>query len=120
MKTLFLADGENHIRKAIRLAIENQGIATIAGEAAHTESLLAQACLIQPDVILMDWNLPGTNHQRLIRTLRNHCPSTRIFVMSVRPEDEWTVRDYQIDGFLSKQMDPDDFIQSLFEIAQNP
>ncbi|MBN2045358.1 MAG: response regulator [Anaerolineales bacterium] len=118
MKTLFLADGENHVRKAVRLAIENQEIAVISGEAENAESLLAQVCLKQPDIVLMDWNLPGTNHQRLIQIIRDHCPSTCLYAMSVKPEDERIIQDYPVDGFLSKQMNPEIFIQSLIKIVQ--
>lgn len=119
MKTLFLADREYHVRNAIRLAINNTGLVELAGEADHVESLVAQVCQFPPDIILMDWHLPTANHQRLILTLREHCPKTRIYVMSVKPEDELIIQDYQVDGFVSKQNSPDAFIQFLQGIVDN-
>ena len=113
MKTVFLAEGETHVRAALRLAIEFQGRIAVVGEADHPESLLAQVCQNPPDVILLDWNLPGLHHQRLIRILREHCPHTRVVVMSVKPEHEKAAREWDVDGFLLKQLTPEAFIAGL-------
>ena len=82
-KSVFLAEGEKHVREALCLLLEHQVDFVIAGEASHAESLLAQVCQAPPDVILLDWNLPGLHHQRLLAELREYCPATRILVISV-------------------------------------
>jgi DNA-binding NarL/FixJ family response regulator len=117
MKTVFLAEGENHVRAALRLQFEHQPEYQISGEADHTECLLAQVCRKPPDVILLDWNLPGINPQRLISTLRRHCPSTMLVATSVKPEQEKITREYQLDGFLSKQLSPEDFMYQFRSIS---
>lgn len=119
MRSMFLADGEKHVRDALRLMLEHQADFVIVGEAGDAEGLLAQVCQRPPDVILLDWNLPGIHHQRMIRTLQDHCPSTRLVVTSVKPEQEKIAREYKIDGFLSKQIPPESFLSALIEIAAN-
>lgn len=114
MKSIFIAEGENHVRDALRLLIEFQPELQVVGEADHAESLLAQVCANPPDIILLDWNLPGIHHGRLIRTLREHCPATQILATSVKSEQEDMVGLYDIDGFLLKQLPPDQFITALF------
>jgi DNA-binding NarL/FixJ family response regulator len=113
MKTVFLAEGETHVRAALRLTIEFQGRIAVVGEADHPESLLAQVCQNPPDVILLDWNLPGLHPQRLIRILGEHCPHTRVVATSVKPEHEKAAREYGVDGFLLKQLTPEAFIAGL-------
>ena len=76
MKSIFLAEVEKHVRSALRLQLELQPEFKITGEAGHAEALLAQVCQCPPDVILLDCNLPGIHPQRLIHTLRKHCPDT--------------------------------------------
>ena len=116
VKTIFLAEGARHVLDALRLLLEEQSDFAITGEAQSAEFLLAQVCKAAPEAILLDWNLPGAkafDHQRLVRVLRECCPNTKLAVMSVRPEDERIVRDYCLDGFVSKQLVPDAFLASL-------
>lgn len=113
MKTIVLADSARHVLDALRLLLEEQDDFAITGEAQSAEVLLSQLGRAAPEVILLDWNLPGAHHQRLVRVLRECCPDTKLAVMSVRPEDERSVRDYRLDGFVSKQLAPDAFLSSL-------
>ncbi len=113
MKSIFLAESENHVRGALRLLIEYQPGMQVVGEADHTESLLAQVCVQPPDVILLDWNLHGIHPQRLIRALREHCPNTQLIATSVKPEHKMSSEEWGVDGFLSKQLPPEAFISAL-------
>lgn len=114
MKTIFLADNETHVRRALRLVLEQDPGLAVVGEAEHAEGLLAEVCQNPPDLVLLDYNLPGANHIRLIKTIRQHCPNTRIVIMSVKPEYEQITQKMGGDGFLSKQLPPEEFIKRLY------
>lgn len=116
MKTILLAESEKHVLDALRLAIEQRAEMKVAGEARSAESLLAQACQHAPDIILLDWGLPGLHPQRLIRTLRACCPAAILVALSVKPEDEKTVVEHSLDGFISKQLPAESFIATLNQI----
>jgi DNA-binding NarL/FixJ family response regulator len=112
-KTVFLAEGEKHVMEALRLALEQQAGYEIVGEARSAESLLVHACKLSPDVILLDWNLPGFHPQRLLPTLRECCPSTKLTAISVKPEHEKSAHEFGADGFISMQLSPEVFLSSL-------
>jgi DNA-binding NarL/FixJ family response regulator len=114
-RSIFLAESEKHVREALRLILEHHAGFMVIGEANHAESLLAQVCQHPPDVILLDWNLPGLHHQRLTAVLRKHCPTTRILATSVRPEHAKTAFEFGVDAFLLKQLLPDQFLTKLEE-----
>jgi len=116
VKTIFLAEGEKHVLDALRLMIGQRTEIKIVGEARSVESLLAQVCRQAPDLILLDWNLPGLYPQRLIRTLRECCPAATLAVLSVKPEDEKTAKEYGVDGFISKQLAAEAFLAALQHI----
>lgn len=116
VKTIFLAEGEKHVLEALRLLLEQQKDMIIAGQAHSAESLLAQVCQKAPDMILLDWTLPGLHPQRLIRTLRECCPDARLVAMSVKPEHEKAAQEYGLDGFISKQISGETFASSLKDI----
>jgi len=113
MKKIFIAESETHVREALRLMIENQPGIQVAGEADHSEGLLVQVVATPPDALLLDWNLAGIHHPRLIRALKGHSPEMRIIVMSVKPEDEQAYKGWELAGFLSKQLSPEEFISKL-------
>ena len=113
MKTIFLAEGEKHVREALLLMLEHQPDFMIVGEANTAESTLAKVCQKLPDVILLDWNLPGLHPQRLLAALRQCCPDTLILATSVRPEQESAAIQLGANGFLLKQLAPDQFILAL-------
>ena len=113
MKTIFLGEGETHVRDALRLIIENNTGLQVIGEASTAESLLAQVCSNQPDALLLEWNLPGIHHQRLLQALQAYCPKLPIIVISVKPEDEYAAEEWGLAGFISKQLPPEEFISKL-------
>jgi DNA-binding NarL/FixJ family response regulator len=113
VKTIFLAEGERHVLNSLRLLLEEQSELEIVGEAQSAEVLLTKVCKDAPNVILLDWNLPGIHHQRLIKALRDCCPDAKLIIISVKPEDEKIVREYRLDCFIPKQLPPDSFLASL-------
>ena len=120
MIRIFLADSEHHIRAALKLLLEQDSHFEIVGEANHVESLLAQVCNQPPDAIVLDWNLVGIHPQRLLSTLREHCPKTKILASSVRPEHQKTSAELGVDAFLLKQLPPEQFFAALTETINNP
>ncbi|HNS02401.1 MAG TPA: response regulator transcription factor [Anaerolineae bacterium] len=116
MKTILLAESEKHVLDALHLAIEQRAEMKVVGEARSAESLLAQVCQKAPDVILLDWKLPGLHPQRLIGALREWSPAVKLIAFSVQPEHEKAAKDYGLDGFISKQLPGDSFIAALVQI----
>ncbi len=118
MKKIFLAEGEIHVLEALRLLFAQQPDYEILGDARSAESLLAHACKMSLDAILLDWNLPGFNPQRLIPILRECCPVAKIVALSVKPEHEKLTKEYGLDGFISKQLPPESFLTLLNVILE--
>jgi DNA-binding NarL/FixJ family response regulator len=116
VKKVFIAEAEKHVLSALLLLLEEQDELVITGDARSAESLLAQVCKQPPDAILLDWNLPGLHPHRLVRTLRECCPNAKLIVISVKPEHEKDVKEYGLDGFISKQLSAESFLVSLKHI----
>lgn len=116
--TLFLAEGENHVREALRLMLAHQPQLAVVGEARSAESLLATVCRMPPDVILLDWELPGLHPQRLLAALRQCCPHSAVIATSVKPEHRQSARAHAVDGFVSKQLPPQEFIDALLAVIR--
>jgi DNA-binding NarL/FixJ family response regulator len=56
---ILVADHQPRVRFGLRVFLERQPGLTVVGEATSAEELLAQAEVTGPDLILLDWELPG-------------------------------------------------------------
>jgi len=115
---VFIAESQAHVREALRLLLEQQGEFTVCGEAADPENLLAQVCNNPPELLLLDWNLPGLRPHYLLRALKRYCPATPVLATSVTPENARQARANGADGFILKSLPPDEFLQAIHAAIQ--
>jgi DNA-binding NarL/FixJ family response regulator len=110
MTRILLADDNKDSRSALALLLETRLGAIIVGEACTMESLLEQAATTQPDVVLLDWELPGKPDADRILVLRSVAPRARLIVISARPESASRASD--ADAFVNK-IDPPEHILAV-------
>lgn len=110
---IFLAEGQNHVRQAIHLTLDNHTGIQVTGTACHAEGLLAQIPQQPPDVLLLDWMLPGMNPQRMLPVVRQFCPRTRIIATVLQASVGRMALAYGVDSFILKSLAPDEFSESL-------
>lgn len=98
---VLIADDQADVRYALRTLLQlAPGLdVDVVGEAADAANLFAEIEARQPDVLLLDWKLPGL---RGIAYLRSLYPLTRIIVLSVRAEARQAVLDAGADAFMYK------------------
>ncbi len=65
---VLLADNQEKERAALKRLLGQDPELCLVGEAAEVESLLAQAEAIHPDLVLLDWELPGLGCVDLLPT----------------------------------------------------
>ena len=85
---VLLADRHHGLSEAMRGLLDTEfgTVVMVADEA----SLLEGAGRLRPDVAVVDLSLAGDRGLGWLRALRQHCPDTRVIVLSVH--DEQTVR----------------------------
>lgn len=99
---IVLADDQVSVRSALRLLLEEEPELSVVAEAADATGLLLAVADKAPDVILLDWELPGLPAAQLLRLLRYERPTLKIIALSGRPESTQAARDSDIQGFVSK------------------
>lgn len=85
---ILIVDDEASIRDLLTLTLEAAGFATmVAADAQSAEIKLADA---QPDVVLLDWMLPGTSGLELARSLRRNpeYSDLNIIMLTARGEEQ--------------------------------
>ena len=106
MMRLILADDQIKVRSALGLLFEQVPDLQVVGEAADATGLLLAVAEKKPDVVLLDWELPGLPAAQLVRLLLYERPSLKIIAMSSRPEVKRLSLDAGAHAFLSKSESP--------------
>ncbi len=112
MATILVVDDEPDIREVMRFALENAEFSVIeAGHADDARKLLTDEC---PDLILLDWMLPGRSGLELAQQLKQN-PKTRgvpIIMISARGEEEDRVKglDTGADDYIAKPFSPREMV----------
>jgi DNA-binding NarL/FixJ family response regulator len=113
MLRILLADNNQDSRSALALLLETRLNATIVGAASTMEDLLEQAAATRPDVVLLDWGLPGKPDADRIVVIRSVTPGARVVVLSARPESASQAR--EADAFVNKTDPPERILATLKE-----
>lgn len=83
---LFLVDDERHVRVGLRMRLGMEPDIVVVGEAEDGRDALAQISALQPDVVLMDVNLPGLDGISAAARLRDTSPGCAVVMLSMRDD----------------------------------
>lgn len=109
---VILADDQAKVRSALRLVLEEQSGVKVIGEAVDATGLLDWVRATSPDLVLLDWELPGI-HSGLVATLHQLCPQLKIIALSGRPQAGRAALDAGVDAFVSKGDPPERLLAAM-------
>ena len=104
MISVLIADDQDLVREGLRMLLEAEPDLAVAGEAGDGSQALAQARLLDPDVILMDVRMPQTNGiEATARLVQAGCRA-RILMLTTFNLDEYVYQALKAgaSGFLFK------------------
>ena len=110
---VLLADDQAMVRSALRLLLEQQPDVEILGEAVDTTGLLDWVKATHPDLVLLDWELPGLPPVALVPLLRFYRPGLRVIALSGRPEASKAALEAGADAFVSKGEPPECLVMAV-------
>jgi len=113
---ILLADDNPALRSALALLLETRLNARIVGEAYSMDELLSSVSLTHPDVVILDWELPGVPRWDRVAALRETDPDLKIVITSSRPEVAQKALAAQADAYISKSEPPERMVQMLREM----
>jgi DNA-binding NarL/FixJ family response regulator len=61
---VLLADDQPALRSAVRFLLEQEPDLSIVGEVGDVAGLMERVAALHPDLLLLDWELPGLNAVR--------------------------------------------------------
>ena len=120
---MLLADDQSWLRSAIKLLLGQEANIEIAGEAVDAVQLIEMNDALRPDIVLLDWELPGIRRsnakQNLMTTLRTVNEQLLVIVLSGRPESSRAAMSAGANAFISKADTPEQFLTALHEVIRS-
>ena len=103
---VLIADGQTTVRYALCVLLGNQAGVDIVGEAGDAGELMLKPRKTYPDLILLDWELPGLSAESSLTRLRRYSPDLVVIALSGRLESGREARSAGVNAFVSKVEPP--------------
>ena len=116
---ILLADDQPKVRFALRTLLERRLGLEIVGEAVDIRDMWEQVETTCPDLLLLDWELPGPRARDLMSALRAICPNLRVIAMSAHTDVQQDALQADVDGFVCKCEPPDSLLAAIGDLATN-
>nr|WP_290609989.1 UvrY/SirA/GacA family response regulator transcription factor [Arsukibacterium sp. UBA3155] len=115
---MLLVDDHGLVRTGIsRILMDERGIKVI-GEAGSGEEALQFCRQHEPDVVLMDMNMPGMGGMTATKRILHFCPDIKVLALSVSCEEPVPTKVMQLGaaGFISKNSAPKDMVSAIRKV----
>jgi len=80
---LLIADDHAAMRRSIRTLLESRAGWTVCGEAADGEEAVEQASRLEPDVALLDYDMPKLNGLEAARQIHERAPAVQVLLLTI-------------------------------------
>jgi DNA-binding NarL/FixJ family response regulator len=112
-----LVDDHVFWRRGVQQIVDAEEDMSVVAEASDGQEAIARAVAANPDVILMDVNMPKVSGVEATRTITDALPEVRIVMLTVSDTDENLFESIKAGavGFLTKDVSPDDVTAAIRE-----
>lgn len=118
--TILIVEDHTLLRHGLVDMILSDPTMEVIGEVDNGRDAVAQAKLLEPDLVLMDINLPLMNGTEALSEIKRSHPHIKIMALTVHKADEY-VRDSLrsgADGYLLKNATRDEFILAIHQVLK--
>lgn len=121
MVSILIVDDHSLMRRAVREVIEKEAGLTVVAEACNGQEAEAKATESQPDVILMDLDLPDSDGFDVTERVLIQSPVSRVIIFTATHQDHQVFQAIQRGaiGYITKDIEADGLIHAIRCAARN-
>ncbi len=118
MINVLLADDHSMVREGLKQLLELDGDIKIIGEAGTGEKCLELIHVLNPDVVLLDINMPDLNGLEVLEKLRSSGNKQKVLILTIHNEVEYLMRAVEIgvSGYLLKDSDSSVLKEAIYAV----
>jgi DNA-binding NarL/FixJ family response regulator len=119
MIRVLIVDGQDEVRRGLRMCLDIEPDVTIAGETAKAGEALYLAQALAPDVVAVDIGIRGAEGVALVERLRAAAPAAAVVVLTLRGDEDTRARAQEAGAraFLEKCGGAADLLQTIRRLA---
>ena len=114
-----LADDQDLIRAGFTMILSVEDDIEVVAEASDGKSAIETVTRHEPDVVLMDVQMPGMDGIEATREITSRTRDPKVVILTTFDSDEYLFESLQAgaSGFLLKNSDPDDLVSAIRSVA---
>lgn len=114
-----LADDHPLVRAGVRKVLETLPAVTVVGEAGDGDEALRMLAELEPDLLVLDLNMPQRDGFAVLREARDAAPGVRILVLTMHASVEYVARAVRegADGYLLKDTAVQDLAAAIESVV---
>lgn len=118
MIAVSIAEDLPEIRSSIEKLIQEQPDMLLLSSSSSAEDAMPLIKEAQPNVVIMDINMPGISGIECIRKIKNDCPGTQFMIFTIYENDEkvFDALAAGASGYLLKKTPPEKIIEAIKEL----
>lgn len=115
MIRLLLVDDQDLIRRGLKALLGTDPTLEVVGEAANGQEAVTQVAQLNPDVVLMDVRMPGTDGVAGTQQICQQFPDTKVLMLTTFDDQEYVTQALQAgaSGYLLKDTPFDELTQAI-------
>ena len=120
MIRVLIADDHKMVREGLRRILEFDGEIQVIDEADNGEECIKKIRSGNPDIVLLDINMPAMNGIVALQEIRKKKLKTKVIILTVHNEIEYLLRavDIGIDGYVLKDSDAHELIRAVTSVYE--
>ncbi|MAU12406.1 MAG: DNA-binding response regulator [Anaerolineaceae bacterium] len=120
VKRILLADDHAVLRSGLRLLIDKQDDLEVVGEAGDGRETLSLAIDLQPDVILLDINMPGLDGLQTLPRIKEQIPDSRVLILTMHDDIAYLQQALQAGaaGYVLKQAVDTELLMAIYAVLR--
>ena len=117
---ILLADDHNVLRQGMAQAISSQPDMLVVAQAANGRDAVALVQQHQPDIVLLDVNMPELNGLEAAQQILARQPQIGVIILTMYRRKEYIVEAIKagVRGYLLKEAELDDLLSAIRRVAQ--
>lgn len=120
MTKILIADHHPITRMGISSLLEKEGVYEVVGKVTNGKDLFRTLKSKNPDVLILEIDLPDINGITALRTIKSENPGTKILILSCHPEEMYALNSIKAGAaaYLSKTVSTDILLEAVHQVAR--
>ncbi|WP_258166394.1 response regulator transcription factor [Paenibacillus sp. PCH8] len=117
---LLIVDDQKYVREGFRTILELEEDMEVIGIVENGKEACESAAILEPDVMLLDIQMPVMNGLEALRYIRANHPKIKVIILTTFAESDYILEGMAegAQGYVMKDMDADRLIESIRDVMK--